>query len=118
MIKGNLILTILVFALVSPLMSQNLERFNIYILKHRFDDKGRDYIESHKVFKEFKLFSGYMIDPKKKGIIDLESVERNLTKLYPLATDSGVLCINLENRLYDNLKNNNINSDEYEEAIH
>src|SRR5699024_6005331 len=57
-------------------------------------------------FKEIKILVNYMIDPKKEGVVDYNRVKYWLDKFYPDKSSDGVLCIDLENELYNKLKGN------------
>src|SRR5690606_30209119 len=45
---------------------------------------------------------------KKQDIIDYKSVNKWITELFPLYKQEGTLCIDLENKLYQNIRGNNI----------
>lgn len=68
-------------------------------------------------FLEIKMIGGYMIDPEKKGEIDLNSVAFYLNRLFPEKQSSGLLCIDLENSLYYDIRNKSVNTKECEFAI-
>ncbi|WP_339698162.1 hypothetical protein [uncultured Marixanthomonas sp.] len=91
--------------------------FNIYVFKSRYSEEGKSFINEQPYLSEIKLLGGYMIDPHKKGTINLESVDKHLKKLFPKPNDEGVLCVNLENRYYDNIRNYDVTHRKYKEAI-
>lgn len=97
--------------------SQEIRDFNIYIFNKRYNSDVQKKVGELKGVKGMDLISGYMIDPKKNGGIDLESVNKYVTKIYPNKNDGGLLCINLENKLYQNLKSNNTNTAKFKESI-
>lgn len=96
--------TWVVVAAFNVCVAQNKEKY-MYVFKDRYDDQTKAYIDSNSFFKEIKLLGGYMIDPSKKNTVNLESVLVHLEKLYPNPDDDGVLCVNLENKLYHNIRN-------------
>jgi hypothetical protein len=89
--------------------------FEIYILKKRYNAKVQRVL-SHFNFRTIKLLGGYMIDPDKKGIIDTGSVRRYLLELFPNFSDSGTLCINLENKLYKDLRDFDFKDKQFQNA--
>ncbi|MBW8330533.1 MAG: hypothetical protein K0M40_00815 [Prolixibacteraceae bacterium] len=96
---------------------QGKDSFHIYVLEKRYDENGEHFIKNNGLLKKIDLIGGYMIDPKERGLIDLESIKIYLNKLYPQADDEGVLCLNIENRLYNNLKKHDSGTKEFNEAI-
>jgi hypothetical protein len=95
---------------------QDLNR-TMYVFKDRYNEQGKRYIEANLFFKEIKLLGGYMIDPAKKGVINLESVSGHLERLYPDPNTMGILCINLENSLYKNIKNYSSTNAEFKYSV-
>lgn len=91
--------------------------FHIYVLHNRYSKIDQEYINDHKIFKNITILIGLMIDPHNQGIIDSQSVKASLIKLFPDSADTGILCIDLENKLYQNLKNFSANSIQYNEAV-
>lgn len=79
--------------------------FSLYVFKDRYEEAGKEFIENESIIDDIKLLGGYMIDPEKKGVINLDRVRYHLVDLFPRPDDAGVLCINLENKLYQDLKN-------------
>lgn len=118
-LKWVAILSLLLF--ISPINSQSQpvgnQPFIIYVNKGRFNEKVRSYFTSHDVFDEIRLLKGHQIDPKKRGIIDIHRVERHLVEMYPNKNAQGVLVIDLENKLYLDLKDSYPGTREFENAL-
>jgi hypothetical protein len=115
--KKIVVLSVILLAACLSVFSQKEMGFSVFVFKSRYDSTGKKYIEDNNIFRKIDYLGGYMIDPGKKGVIDLESVRKYVKKIYPRSDDTGTLCINLENRLYQNLKTSKPESEEYEEAI-
>src|SRR5690606_18402972 len=62
------------------------------------------------------ILSGYMIDPKRENNFNFLSVDKYLNQMFPNITDTGILCINIENEVYQELKTNNLNSVRFKNA--
>ena len=115
--KSALLILFLCLGVSCSVFSQSIDDFNIYIFKKRYNSDTQKKAEELKNVKSMDLISGYAIDPNKKGIIDLQSVSKYITRLYPNKNDQGLLCLNLENKLYQNLKSNRVSEATFKEAI-
>lgn len=81
----------------------------IYLFKNRYDKNTLNKVnKSIYDFKEMKIMLGYMIDPNRNESIDYRSVEKYLNSFYPNPNDKGILCIDWENELYQNIRGNHI----------
>jgi|SRR5690554_231837 len=78
---------------------QNNERIYYFVDYHVTKDI---HIEHQKI----KILGASGIDPYDKGSIDYKLLERNLNRLFPEEEAEGILCIDLENSIYKNLRNN------------
>lgn len=108
-----------VFMLLSSVIQKtsiDKEQWNIYVFSHRYDDQGKKFIQKNSVFKKIDLIGGNKIDPNKKDTFDYKNIEMHLLKLYPKKNAKGVLCINIENHIYQSLKEDN-DSDNFSFAI-
>ncbi|MDV7187796.1 hypothetical protein R3X25_10930 [Lutibacter sp. TH_r2] len=94
--------------------SQNT--FSIYYKKNIYNEETNKYLETNKNFKSYNILIQHFIDPKNEGIINLEKVERYLIKTFPNKNEGGVLCINLENQIFKNLRDNNCGK-KYRKAV-
>src|SRR5690606_20786721 len=82
---------------------------SIYFFKNRYNQNTLQKIEQSRLdFKEIKILLGYMIDPKRQEVADYKRVKKSLETLFPNANQEGVLCIDWENKLYQNIRGNNI----------
>ncbi|MEJ5994821.1 hypothetical protein WG904_10375 [Pedobacter sp. Du54] len=100
----RLFVLIIFLSIGSQLFSQVPKDINLYLFKKRYNKKTWDIISKKKGILSIDILSGFMIDPKKDGSIFYESVSNYLSKIYPQIEDKGLLCINLENQLFQNLK--------------
>lgn len=90
----------------------------VYIFKERYTADSRSFSGSiRNGFEDIKIIGGGMIDPKKNGTIDMSSVEKFLVQLFPSVDDEGILCVDLENRIFHNIKDNELSSPIYKKAI-
>lgn len=113
----NKIIVILSLFLFQIVVGQDKnEKLSIYAFKHRYGNKGVDYIERNKKIIPIKLLGGYMIDPNKNGEFDMKSVKKHLKRLYPKKDEKGTLCINVETDHYQTLKSDNTGSEEFKAA--
>lgn len=99
-----------VFVLLSSVFqkpTKDEKQWNIYVFFHRYDDKGKKFIQRNSIFKRIDLIGENKIDPNKNDTFNYKSIEAHLLKLYPKTNAKGVLCINVENKIYQNLKEDN-----------
>lgn len=78
--------------------------FSIYVFEGRYNESGREFVKKHDKLTNIKILTGYMIDPKKRNVLDLISVSDHLLRISPHKSDNSVLCINIENKLFDDLR--------------
>lgn len=92
--------------------SQVYAQVPIYLFENRYEDQNVKKLINDKnyYFKKIKILGQYMIDPKREGHIDYGLVERYLKELYPRQDADGTLCINLEGKLFTDLRDNFGNS--------
>lgn len=79
--------------------SQNNGRKYYFLDYHTVDDVSLKH-------ESIKIIGNSGIDPNDRGVVDYAILERNLKKLFPKEIDRGILCIDLENSIYQNLRNN------------
>jgi len=100
------ILIIVFFTFFNKVSAQDS---SIYFFKNRYNQNTLQKIEQSRLdFKEIKILLGYMIDPKRQEVADYKRVKKSLETLFPNANQEGVLCIDWENKLYQNIRGNNI----------
>ena len=56
--------------------------------------------------QKVKIIGASGIDPYDKGFVNYKLLERNLIKMFPEKGTKGILCIDLENSIYKNIRNN------------
>ena len=65
----------------------------------------------------YYFFAGYFIDPQKKGIIDLESLEKGVSRVIKDVNYSGYIVLDIENKIYQELKKETIQHKNYNKNI-
>src|SRR5699024_8052300 len=66
---------------------------------------------------KYYFFGQYYIDPDKKGIIDLESLGEGINKVIKDTDYSGYIVLNIENKVYQELRSNSMNHKNYHKNI-
>lgn len=118
------LISLLALSLLNSLtiLSQNKD---VYVFKERYNNDVNVMFDKHHIinFKEIKIFGQYMIDPLRDGNVDYSLVDKYLDKLFPNINDSNLLVINLEGKLYTDLRcnyNNNlyeVSSNNYQKVV-
>lgn len=67
--------------------------------------------------KTIKILGNSAIDPKNSGKIDKHLFESKLKSLIPNKNSTDILCIDLENKIYQDLRNNKLNSKKVANSI-
>ncbi|MBB4120080.1 hypothetical protein GGR32_002392 [Mesonia hippocampi] len=65
----------------------------------------------------YYFFGSYYIDPTKKGIIDLKTLEKGILKVIKDLNYSGYVVLNIENKVYQELRSNSMNHKNYHHNI-
>jgi len=89
------------------MMGFSFGQSKIFIQKNRYNRQ----IQSNSKFTDYKFLGGYYIDRNRKNIIDKNQVREGLNKIFPDKEAFGILCVDLENKLYLDLKKNGNSSD-------
>ncbi|SJN28730.1 hypothetical protein FM107_05775 [Sphingobacterium sp. JB170] len=113
--KGVLLL--LVFCHSIFLFGQSKRDFKVFAVSDNYNNEVKNFIKNNSALESIKILKGFQIDPYKNGEININSIRKNLAKMYPKSDASGVLCLNIENKQYQNLKNFGTNTNEYKHAI-
>lgn len=89
----------------------------IYVIKSRYDQRVNDVINNSSIdFREIRILVNYQIlDANNKDVIDYKRVASWVEKFFPNKNDEGILCVNLENKFYDDLKESG--TSEYRTAL-
>lgn len=96
--------------------AQGSERFKIYYAPDKYTNEVRNVLKGQTNFNAYRLMLGWYIDPKNKGIVDKELFIKNIVKFYPDLSSNGVLCIDLENKVYRDLADYNAGTLRYQKA--
>lgn len=88
------------FFLVASCKSQ--ENTKIFVVENQLKDFNN--LSNKYDLGSIKIIGASMIDPGQKGIIDYPTLERYLGIIIPDKNDSSILCIDIENKIYHNLK--------------
>jgi len=91
----------------------------IYILKNRYNERTNQLIERSSIdFKQYRILVNYQLVMVDNGdAIDYRRVRSWIKKFFPGKNDEGLLCIDLENILYNRLKTKSPDSDEYQADV-
>lgn len=65
----------------------------------------------------YYYFAGYYIDSKKEGIINLETLNKGIDEIIKDVDYSGFIILNIENKIYQELKTNPQNHKNYQNNI-
>jgi len=101
-----------ILLLTTTILGQNKD---IYIFEDKYNISLKELNDNSNLFefKSIEIFGQYMMDPKKVGVVHYDLVDKYLAKMFPQKDVSGILCINLEGELYDQLKNNSVESEKF-----
>lgn len=107
--------------LIALFISSNIcaqeDTFQIYFFKNRYSEKDLKYIEKYHNFGYYNLFSqGYLESNKQKGHIDLEKVQNSLHMNYPQKDSDGLLVLDFEGLVYDNLRTYEPGEEKFDKA--
>jgi hypothetical protein len=102
MTKLNKLLTItlLIITFIHSNIYGQEKSFKIIIQSERYNPK----FYNDDKYWQYQFLGQWNIDRDNKGIIDYNLIRRKITQLYPNKYDRGFLSIDLENKLYRNLK--------------
>lgn len=81
--------------------------FSVYLQENRYDAAVSHMVSTSSNFQYYKYLGEYYIDRERKGIIDYKYVDQGIANLFPQQDQSGFLCLNIENSIYQNLKKYN-----------
>src|SRR5690606_24774350 len=105
---------ILILAFFFLLGQAYAQQKTIYVLNNRYNEHVNEFINKSPTFKPYRILVNYQIvDADDSRLIDYARVEGWVKKYFPHKNDEGVLCIDLENELYQHLKTKHPNSREY-----
>ncbi|MEO5893095.1 MAG: hypothetical protein ABIQ31_22790, partial [Ferruginibacter sp.] len=89
------------------LQAQKNNPFYIYYDPPRYTDSLQQILVKQKNFKTYTIMVQAFIDPQNKGEVDKKTFINNINKFYPDSLTSAILCLDLENKAYDNLRSYN-----------
>lgn len=113
-IKSTGIIILLIFSL--NIFSQSNSKFNIYYSPENYTNSLNSVLAKNDIFKTYHLMLGSQIDPKNAGRVDQELFVKSITAFYPNSKIRGVLCIDIENKIYQDLFNFELGTIEYTNA--
>ncbi|WP_433863471.1 hypothetical protein [Sphingobacterium thalpophilum] len=73
-------------------------------------------ISKDKRFQKVFIAYGYTIDPRGRNEINIDSFKEYILQAFPKSNDAGILCIDLENKIYTKIRDSNLNSKEFKQA--
>lgn len=107
---SSLFLLCMLLMIFNLSFSQDNSRKYYFLDYHTGNDVGLKH-------ESIKIIGNSGIDPHDTGVVDYAILERNLKKAFPKETDGGILCIDLENSIYQNLRNNDKESIKAKKSI-
>lgn len=99
-------------AMFFVMISLSFGQTKIFIQKNRYNKR----IQVNNKFTDYKFLGRYYIDRNRKNVIDKNQVEEGLNKMFPNKQDFGFLCVDLENKLYSDLRKSS-NSADFRNAL-
>lgn len=102
-VKITIAMLIVIFYGFTKQSSVNSD-FEVYLQDNRYDKTISNLVSGSSNFHYYRYLGIYYIDRDKKGVIDYKFVDEGIDNLYPNKNESGFLCLNLENTIYQNLK--------------
>jgi len=89
--------------LVLSLTACAQKSFTIYYDQNIHDKSVNDLLSSKISVRNYRLITQHYIDPDNKGIVDLELLKRSIISSYPDSNSKGIICLDLENSLFNDL---------------
>jgi len=77
--------------------------FTIYYDQNIHDKSVNDMLNRKISVRNYRLITQHYIDPQNKGIVDLELLKRSIISSYPSGNSKEVICLDLENSLFNDL---------------
>lgn len=115
--KKAFYLKLLVLVLLSVnAFSQVKQDFSIFYSRSNYTIETQKLLGEQPNFKQYVLMVQAHIDPKNSGKVDKQIFIQSTRKFFPDSLSTGVLCIDLENKAYQNLYNYDSNTPEFKEA--
>lgn len=109
-------LSLFFFLFAFQFNAQEAEHFKIYYAPDKYTNEVRNVLKGQINFNAYRLMLGWYIDPENKGIVDKELFVKNIVKFYPDLSSNGVLCIDLENKVFKDLADYNAGTLQYQKA--
>lgn len=117
-LKYYLLLTSFLYGinLVGQIKSINIpEGKNIYVISKKYSPEINDLLEKSNVYKSITVFSPSMIGNNSE--INYKQLSRSLIRNFPQVTSGGLLCLDIENEIYEDIRKYNQGTLRFEKAI-
>lgn len=120
MLKNNILKYILSLCMfISTIYDVNAqsEDFQFFVPINRYENTAKKQLTDNSKFQNYKYFGNYYIDRAKKGVINYANVDEGLSKLIPLKNESTYLCVNIENKLYRNVRDLEKDNPDFKQSL-
>lgn len=94
----------LILVLIITSLNSYGQDFKIFVLLSRYNTADVNYMTGNKTFDKYYWIGRSTITPKRNGIIDEGSIKQRLQLYFPNIHDTGVLSIDIEGEIMENLK--------------
>mgnify|MGYP003504039321 FL=1 len=91
--------------------------FKFFVPINRYEVKAKKKLTQNDKFQNYKYFGNYYIDRAKKGIVNYSNVDEGLSKLIPNQKESTYLCVNIENKLYRNVRDLREDNHDFKQSL-
>lgn len=95
----------------------NSSKFTVYVRCGLYGNELVKKVESSSDYGCYKLLGRYDIDRQNKGIIDETLVKAGVNTLYPAKEATGLISIDIENKVFQNVKDFDKGNPEFEKSI-
>src|SRR3712207_227582 len=88
--------------------------FKIYTFPNCWGAQPREYLKATKAFEFIQIFTrGSIVSEKSDTVLSKSTVIRNLKSRYPNPNSTGILLLDWEGKIFNNLRKANVNSDRF-----
>lgn len=88
-------------------------RQKIFVQSERYDQITKEKIKKDDRFEDIIIAYTIHMDPAKSNDVDLVAFQKYLNRVFPNKEQGGYLCLDLENKIYSDLRNYNAESKEF-----
>lgn len=88
--------------------------FYVFIKKGGYSKSTLDLVDGNSSVKFYRFLGNYYIDRDRKNVINYKHVDEGLNKLFPSIQSYGLLCLDIENKHYKDVKKSSDGSVEFQ----